>query len=156
ALARVRPLALGAHALADRGAFDLGLVEAVHHLGSLTLLVGPLVSVDAIALLDLLADALRRGRKLLADRLLVGFIVPALEAVVLDLGAILAVDELHVGGARGGLLGAGARGLLDDLGGVGRHLGDARVARVVQRGERLAGVAGVDVSRGGKRRGRRR
>src|SRR5262249_42789935 len=100
ALARERPLGLGAEPLAHSGALHLGLVESIHHLRPLTLLVGPLVGVDAIALVRLLADA--AGGAILerfADRLLVGFVEPALQAGVLDLAAVVALDDLHVGGA---------------------------------------------------------
>src|SRR5690606_30361954 len=136
--ARHRPLRFRAQALAERGAFELRLVEAIHHLGPLPLLVREGVAIDAEALRHLLADAANGGLELLAHRLLVGLVVPAALALVLDLRAIGAIDELHVrrtGGRRRGrlrlrrrcarrlLAGRSGRGSLRRLGHGGRRLG---------------------------------
>src|SRR5690606_40793318 len=94
-LAREGPLRLGAQALAGRCALDLSLMEAVHHLRPFPLLVGPGVLVHAKALLHALPDAAALRLELLADRLFVGLVVPALQTLLLDLGAIFTLDELH-------------------------------------------------------------
>src|SRR5690606_2241874 len=90
-----RPLALRAQTFAHGSALDLRLIEAIHHFGALTLLVGPSVRIDAKALLDLFSYAAAHGLELLAHRFLIGLVVPTLFAIVLDLGAVLALDQLH-------------------------------------------------------------
>src|SRR5262249_31606936 len=72
-LARERPLALRAHALAHRRALHLGLIEVVHHLGPLALHVGPGVLVDAKPLLHALSDTLGGRAEVLADDFFVRF-----------------------------------------------------------------------------------
>src|SRR6185436_9012798 len=59
------------------------------------------VLVDAEALVNLLARALRRRLELLAHDLLVRLVVPAVEALLVDLRAVIPLHELHAGGAGG-------------------------------------------------------
>jgi len=73
-------------------------MKAIHDLGASALFVGPGVRIHAVALVHLLALAGRFWHELFADRLLVGFVVPTLFALVVDVGAVLAIDELHAGG----------------------------------------------------------
>src|SRR5688572_1615937 len=99
AFARERPFRLGAHPLADGGAFDLSLVEVVHHLRPFPLDVRPFVLVDAVALRHTFADTSTPRLELLANRLLVGLVPPALLALEFQIGAVVAFNEHHAGGA---------------------------------------------------------
>src|SRR5690606_10804715 len=83
-LARHGPLAFRAQALADGGAFHLGLVEPVHHLGLLSPRVGPSVAVDAEPFLDLLAPTSHFVIEELTHALLVLGRVPLTQALALD------------------------------------------------------------------------
>src|SRR5262245_23142465 len=98
-LAGKRPLGFGAQALADGGAFELGLMEAIHHLGPRALLVRPGVLVDAETFFGFVALAFRPRLELFADRFSVALVVPASLAFVLDVGAVLTVDQEHSGRA---------------------------------------------------------
>src|SRR6185369_13206723 len=132
ALAGERPFGLRAHALADCSALDLGLMKAIHHLRTRALFVRPGVGIHTVAFVYLLALADRLGLELFTHGLLVGFVVPALFALVVDVGAVVAIDQLHAGRA-GGIAGI-FLGLLLRLGDrIFRGIFRVALVRVVSR-----------------------